>query len=176
MLADRSSETTAIKLGREDKEAIERGENLTCKFLFDYAKIAETECNLGHPKVSNTTEKLFDNHFLVGRDNRTKLIFRVRDNAEPDSDQLKFSWYEPPKLDLMERGWYFETFPSIPVISWEQRERHYKGIEDYPEDERQFIEELDITIDKKNWERILLSDGIVTRWLFDRLQITYYDV
>ena len=111
-----------------------------------------------------------------GRDNLTKLVFRVRDNAEPDPDQLKFFWYEPPKLDFMERGWYFETYPVIYKPSQDEQERHCKGIEDYPENEREFIKELHITIDKINWEKVLSDEFILTRWRFDRLQITYWDL
>ncbi len=43
MKVNRSSETTSIRLGREDRRVIERGENLRGYFLFDYVKIADAE-------------------------------------------------------------------------------------------------------------------------------------
>jgi hypothetical protein len=155
MRSYRTSETTSISLTKKDKILLESGKCLSDVFNFD---------------------------LNYGLDSRTKLVLRLRSVADSDPDQLKFPFYESKRkvYSLSEPGIWYETFPPIPLgnepnfLSTQDCLR--LGIPDFEiPPARQEIKKLIITIDYRAWKKIINEGCFLTRWLFDRFQITYWE-
>lgn len=154
MYASRSSETTSLSLTKRDRVLLESGECAYFTFNFDKK---------------------------YGLDSRTQLVLRVRETADPNPDQMKFPFYMPPThRDLLERGIWYEIFPTIrppAELNFLSREDSLRlGIPEFElPSERAEITKLLITLDKTHWQKLLDNGLFLTRWLFDRLQITYWE-
>jgi hypothetical protein len=113
-----------------------------------------------------------------------RIVFRVREHAEPDADQLKFYFYEHPPNPWLsqpqtEPGWWIETIPdrgyNEGVYSRSVQDRiSLEGLEPLDRDYSP-ITLFMITIDNRRWRELLSEGYIATRSLFDRIDVTYWE-
>ncbi len=146
MRASGCSETIDILIQRnEEIEALQRGENLRCWF-----------------------------YFRSPEDPKTKLVLRCREEAKQNPDQLLFSWFDDYRKTqpLIEPGWWIETAPEKPdyVTHDPLLDGSLPIIDAY--------QNIPVTLSKKRLDQLIrgkLEDNcLLTRCIFDRMQIRYY--
>ena len=147
MRARKLEETLDMVIERKDEiSALEKGKNLSCMF-----------------------------HFYSSKEPKTKLILKCREEARENPDQLLFPWFDDYKKTqfLTEPGYWIETVPK--KVSFREIDPLTDEIP-----EQQPYETILVTISKKRLTQLTNGecedDCLLTRCIFDRMQIRYYDL